>query len=59
MHTHNIQFHNEVRKLPYIFIFLIYRKNFIGTQNRVRFSHGERAIGVRAIEIRLYLYNVS
>ena len=28
--------------------------NFVGTQNRVRIRHGERAIGVRAIEIRLY-----
>ena len=35
--------------------FLIHRKNFKGTQNRVRISHGERAIDVRAIEIRLYL----
>ena len=24
------------------------------TQNRVRISHGKRAIGVRAIEVRLY-----
>ena len=53
MSTHNIQFHNEIRRLPLIFVFLIYRKNFIGTQNRVRISHGERAIGVRVIEIRL------
>ena len=36
-------------------VFLIYRKNFVGTQKRVRISHGERAIGVRAYEIRLYI----
>ena len=53
MSTHNIQFHNEIRKLPYVFVFFIYRKNFLGIQKRVRISHGERAIGVRAIEIRL------
>ena len=29
--------------------------NFLGTQKRVRISHGEIAIGVRAIEIRLYI----
>ena len=54
MSTHNIQFHNEIRKLPERFVFLIYWKTFVGTQKRVRISHGERAIGVRAIEIRLY-----
>ena len=53
MSIHNIQFHNEKRKLPYIFVFLICQKKFAGTQNRVRISHGERAISVRAIEIRL------
>ena len=31
MSTHNIQFHNEIRK-PLIFVFLIYRKNFVGSQ---------------------------
>ena len=36
---------------------MIYRKNFVGTQNRVWIIHGERAIGVRAIEIRLYYLN--
>ena len=32
-----------------------YRKNFVGTQKRVRISNGKRAIGVRAIEVRLWL----
>ena len=33
-----------------------YRKNFVGTQKRVPISHGKRAIGVRATEVRLYLH---
>ena len=37
-----------------MFVFLSYRKNFVGTQKRVRISHGKRAMGVRAIEVRLY-----
>ena len=31
------------------------RLNFVRTQKRVRISHGKRVIGVRAIEVRLYL----
>ena len=38
--------------------FLSYRKNFIGTQKRVRINHGKRAIGVRAIVVRLCLFLV-
>ena len=30
------------------------RKNFLGTQKRVRISHGKRVIGVRVIEFLLY-----
>ena len=41
MSTHNIQLLNEIIKFPLIFVFLIYRKNFVRTQNRVRISHGE------------------
>ena len=37
------------KKNPYIFVFLSYRRNFLGTQNRVRISHGKQAIGVRAV----------
>ena len=55
MSTHNIQFRDKMRKFPYIFVFLSCRKNFVGTQKRVRISHGKRAIGVRAIEVLLYL----
>ena len=54
MSTFNIQFHDKMTKFPQIFVLLIYRKNFVGTQKRVRISHGKRAIGVRAIEVRLY-----
>ena len=55
MSTHNIQFRDKMRKFPYIFVFLSCRKNFVGTQKRVRISHGKRAIGVRAVEVLLYL----
>ena len=39
----------------YVYVFWTYRKNFIGTQKRVQMIHGKRAIGVRAIEVLLYL----
>ena len=55
MSKHNIQFHDKIRKFLEILVFLSYRKNFVGTQKRVRISHGKRAIGVRAIEVRLYI----
>ena len=44
MGTHNIQFHDKFRKNSLIFVFLSYRKNFVGTKKRVRISHGKRAI---------------
>ena len=56
MSTHNIQFHDKIRKFPYIFVLLSYQKNFVGTQKRVQISHGGRSIGVRAIEVGLYLF---
>ena len=55
MNTHNIQFHDKIRNFPLIFVFLSYRKKFVGTKKRVRISHGKRAIGVRAIEFLLTL----
>ena len=55
MSTLNIQFHDKIRKSPWIFVFSSYRNNCAGTKNRVRISHGKRAIGVRAIEVRLYM----
>ena len=54
MSTRNIQFHDKIRKINKIFVFLSYRKNFVGTEKRVRIIHGERAIRVRAIEVILY-----
>ena len=54
MSTHNIQHQDKIRKNPYIFVFLSYWKNFVGTEKRVRIIHGKRAIRVRAIEVILY-----
>ena len=55
MSTHNIKFYIKIREFPYIFVFLSYWKNFVGTQKCDRICHGERAIGVRAIEVRVYM----
>ena len=41
----NIQFHDKITTFPQIFVLLIYRKNFVGTEKRVRISHDKRAIG--------------
>ena len=38
MSTFNIQFYGKIRKFPTIFVFLSYRKNFVGTQKRVRIT---------------------
>ena len=59
MSTHNIQFHDKIRKFPKIFVFLSQWKHFVGTLKWVRISHGKRAIGVRAVEIRLYFLIVK
>ena len=32
MSTYNAQFHDKIRKIPEIFVFLSCRKNFVGTQ---------------------------
>ena len=55
MSTHNKQCHDKITKFPLTFVFMSYRKNFLGTQKRVRISHGKRVIGVRAIEVDLYI----
>ena len=55
MSTHNIQFNYKIRKSPYIFVFLSYWKDFVGTEKRVRIIHGKQAIRVRAIEVILYM----
>ena len=56
MSIHNIPFPNMKKK-----IILNYPKStamgfFQGTQERVRNSHGKRAISVRAIEVLLYMF---
>ena len=33
MSTYIIRFHDKIRIFPQIFVFLSYRKNFVGTQN--------------------------
>ena len=54
MSTHNIQFHDKIRIfLKYLFVFLSYWKNFVGTEKKVRLIHSKRAIRVRAIEVIL------
>ena len=55
MSKHTIQFRDKIRIFSEIFVFLSYGKSFVGTQKRVRISHGKRAICVRAIEVRLYI----
>ena len=32
--THNIQFHDKIRKFLKTFVFLSYQKNFLGTQKQ-------------------------
>ena len=43
MSTHNIQFHDKIIKFHKIFVFLSYRKNYVGTKKQVQISHGEPA----------------
>ena len=43
MSSHNIQFHDKIGKFPEIFVFWSYKKNFVGTQKRVRISHGKKS----------------
>ena len=38
MSTHNIQFHDKIRKFPQIFVFMSYRKNFVWTNNEFESS---------------------
>ena len=36
-----------------------YQETFLETQTRVRISHGKRAIGVRVIEVLLYIVRLK
>ena len=38
MSTHKIQFYDKIRKFPEIFVFLSYRKNFVGEHNEFESS---------------------
>ena len=58
MSAQNIQFHDEIRKFPYIFVFLSFRKNFVGTPKRVRISHSKQAIGIWSSEVQPYLSKI-
>ena len=51
MSIHNMQFHDKIRKFPLIFVFLSYQNYFVGTQKRVRISHGKQVISVQATEV--------
>ena len=55
MSTHNIQFHDKIRKKKSLNIcFLELLGDFVGSEKRVRIIQGKRAIRVRAIEVILY-----
>ena len=56
MSTHNIQFHDKIRKKSLNIFFLSYPKNYVRTEQRVRIMNGKRAIRVRAIEVILYFH---
>ena len=56
MSTHNIQIHDKIRKLPpksLNICFLELSEEFRRDSKMVQISRGKRAIGVRAIEVRL------
>ena len=38
MSTLNTQFHDKIRKFPFVFDFMNYPKNFIGTKQQVQIS---------------------
>ena len=57
MSTHNIQFHDKIRKKKSLNIcFLELLEGYVGTEKRVRIIRSKRAIRVRAIEVILYMY---
>ena len=56
-HLDKIQSNKKSIEFSWIFVFFSYKKNFQGTQKRVRISHGKRAICARIIEVLLYCEN--
>ena len=57
MSTHNIPFSRKKENHPKLSLICNYGYLFLGSQERVRNSHGKQAISVRAIEILLYVSN--
>ena len=55
MSTHNIQFHDKIRKKNLNISFLSYCRDFVGTEKIVRIIQGKLAIRVQATEVILYL----
>ena len=56
MSTHNIQFHDKIRKKILNICFPELLEGFVGTEKRVRNIQGKRAIEVRATEVLLYVH---
>ena len=59
MSADNIHFHGRIGNDPKISLniwgfFFSCRGNFLGTQKRVRVSHGKRIVDVRVIAVLLY-----
>ena len=54
MSTYNIPFQDKKENHPKLSQICNYVYLFLGFQERVRNSHGKRAISVRAIEVLLY-----
>ena len=55
MSTYNIPFQDKIEHHPKLTEICSYKNFSQGTQERVRNSHGKRAISVRAIEVVLYM----
>ena len=58
MRTHNIYVHDKIiaRKCSLKIVFLSYGKNFLGTEKRVRISHGKQAITFESLEFNCVSY---
>ena len=53
MNTNNIQFHDKIRRNPYIVVFEL-SEEFLRDSKLFQINPFKRAFGVRAIEVRLY-----
>ena len=60
MSIHNIQCHDKIRKFSLNICFLELAKEFRrDSKMSSNYSHGKRAIGVRAIGVRLYNHDLN